>query len=278
MSARPPVRRVGFAGGLRWLPRGAELLFSGIGPMAGVGALWLLISMLTIVPVIGQAIVALITPLLTAGVLAAYADLADGRRPPPTTLLAAWHHPQRRSGLLLVGLFGIAGSMAAVGVLAAWLGTQLSAEQLESAMASPEALAATLTEISLGGGVLASLVIITLVLAAMYFAIPLIMFRRQPVWPSLMASLRAVLVNWAAFLGMGLAVIGLALGLGLIMLLVFAVLGLALGSAGEMIGQVLFLVMTLLVQMLMAGAQFVAFHDVFEPPVEAESEGERFLA
>lgn len=278
MSSRPPVRRAGFGNGLRWLPRGAELLFSGIAPMAGVGALWLLISMLSIIPLIGQAIVAVITPLLTAGVLAAYADLAAGRRPAPTTLLAAWQHPRRRTALLLVGLFGIAGSMAALGVLAAWLGSQLSPEQLESAMASPEALAATLAEVSLGGGVLGALAIITLVLAAMYFAIPLIMFRREPVWTSLKTSVRAVLVNWAAFLGFGIAVIGLALGLGLIMLLVLAVLGLALGPAGEIIGQVLFLVVTLLIQMLLAGAQFVAFHDVFEPPVEAESEGERFLA
>ncbi|MFW5927386.1 MAG: hypothetical protein ACOCSR_04975, partial [Wenzhouxiangella sp.] len=184
MTPPPVIRRAGFGNGLRWLPRGAELLFSGLAPMAGIGALWLLISMLSVVPIIGQAIVALITPLLTAGVLAAYAELASGHRPAPTTLLVAWQDPARRAALLAVGLFGIVGSMLAVGVLAAWLGTQLEPGQLESAMGSPEALAATLAEVSLGGGVLLALVVITIVLAAMYFAIPLIMFRGERVWAS----------------------------------------------------------------------------------------------
>lgn len=279
MSEPTPIRRVGFGSGLRWLPRGAELLFSGVGPMAGIGALWLLISMLGVIPVVGQIVVALITPLLTAGVLSAYAELAAGGRPKPGALLAALRFPHRARNLLLVGLLGITGSLAAIAVFAAWLGRQLPAERLEAALSSPEALVAALGEASIGGGLLLAAAIMTVVLAAMYFAIPLILFRRQPLLPALIASLRAVLVNWAAFLGLGLAVIAPALGLGLVLALLAGVLGLALGTAGALAGQVLVLITTLLIQILMAGAQFVAFQEVFQPPpAETAGDDERFLA
>lgn len=274
MSGGAPIRNVGFRRGLRWLPAGAELLFSAPGPLAGIAAFWLLISLVAVIPLIGQAFLALITPLLTAGVLRAYAEVADGQRPPPTTLLAAWQDPPRRIALLLVGLWGICGSLIAVSILAAWLGAQLTPEQLEAAMASPEALAGTLAEVSLGGGLIAAALIMAAVLATMYFAIPLIMFAQTRVLASLWTSVRAVLINWAAFLGFGLAAIALILGLGLIMALALSVLGLALGGAGEMIGQILFLLMTMFIQMIMAGTQYVAFRDVFQRPADSPDDSD----
>lgn len=282
MSFRPQIRRSDFSRGLRWLPVGAELLLRGLGPMAGIAALWLLISLIVVIPVIGQAILALITPLLTAGVLKAYAMVSGGSRPAPTTLLAAWNHPGQRSALLLVGLWGIFGSLIAVSILAVWLGTQLTPEQLEAAMSSPEALARTLAEVSIGGGLILSALALTLVLATMYFAIPLIMFGRMPVIAALTVSLKAVFINWTAFLGFGIAAVLLILGLGLIMALVLSLLSIALGGAGQVVGQVLFLLMTMFVQMIMAGAQYVAFRDVFQMPGEnrddSESEDDQLLA
>jgi len=44
----PPFRKTGFRRGLGWLPATAELLFSAIAPLAGVAALWLLISMIAL--------------------------------------------------------------------------------------------------------------------------------------------------------------------------------------------------------------------------------------
>lgn len=274
MNSPSPIRRVGFSRGLRWLPAGAELLVSGPGPLAGVAALWLLISLIAVIPVIGQAFLALITPLLTAGVLTAYAQIAAGQRPSPTTLLAGWQDTRRRGALLLVGLWGICGSLIAVSVLAAWLGTQLTPEQLEAAMASPEAMMGAMEQISLGGGLFAAALILALVLASMYFAIPLIMFAGTAVVASLLASLKAAFANWAAFLGFGIAATALLLGLGLIMVLLLFVLGLAFGQAGQMLGQVLFLLMTMFIQMIMAAAQYVAFRDIFELPGERSDEND----
>lgn len=272
MNIRVDMRRVRFKRGLRWLPAGAELLFSNPAPLAGVAALWLLVSLIAIIPLVGQGLLAVLTPLLTAGVLKACADIAAGRRPVPTTLFAAWSDPQKRGALLLVGLWGILGSVIAISILAVWLGAQLEPEQLEAAMASPETLAAVLADTAIGGGLILAALTMALVMASMYFAIPLIMFGRAPVMASLLTSIRAVLHNFTAFLGLGIAVVLFVVALGLIMLVLASVLGIALGQFGAMLIQVLFLLMTMFIQMVMAATQYVAFRDVFGMPGDGEGD------
>ena len=263
MNSDVRIRRAGFAAGLRWLPAGAELLFAGLGPLAGLASLWLLISLVAVViPVIGQLFLVLLTPLLTAGVLVGYDQVRNGQAPTPLTLFVGWKDPRRRAGLLVIGAWSIAGSMLAAGVFIGWLGGQLSAEQLEAAMASPETLAQALEGASIGGGLLISGLIFALMISAIYFAIPLVMFERWPTMTALVTSIKAVIGNWAAFLGFGLAFILVAAGLGLILVLIMAVT-MALGQVGVIIGQVLILIATMFMQMLMAGAQYIAFCQVF---------------
>lgn len=274
MKIELQTRRVRFGDGLRWLPAGAEMLFRSPGPLAGIAALWLMVSLIAVVPIIGQGLLAVLTPLLTAGVLKAYADIATGHRPAATTLFAAWQDPQRRGALLLVGLWGIFGSLIAVSILAVWLGAQLGPEQLEQAMASPESLAATLADTALGGGVILAALAMAVVMATMYFAIPLVMFAGTPVIPSLVASIRAVLANLTAFIGLTVAVVLFVLALGLIMALLASVLSIALGNIGAMLTQILFLLMTMFIQMVMAGTQYVAFRQIFELKQDgSESDG-----
>jgi hypothetical protein len=263
MSRQTRIRRVGFSAGLRWLPAGAELLFAGLGPLAGLASLWLLISLVAVlVPIIGQLLLVLFTPLLTAGVLVGYHQVRQGRAPAPLTLFAGWKDAQRRSGLLIIGAWSIAGSMLAAGVFVGWLGSQLSTEELEAAMQSPDRLVQALEGVSIGGGLLLSGLIFALVLSAIYFAIPLVMFDRWPTMTALLTSIKAVIGNWAAFLGFGLAFMAVAAGLGLILVLITAVT-MALGQAGVIVGQVIFLIATMFMQMLMAGGQYVAFCQVF---------------
>lgn len=277
MSAGPRIQSVGFGAGLRWLPAGAELLFSALGPMAGVASLWLLVSLIAmVIPVIGQIVLVLLTPLLTAGVLAAFDAVRGGRRPLPTVLFAGWKDPVRRGTLLVIGAFSLAGSMLAAMILIGWIGNQLGQDELEAAMRSQETLIQALSGVSIGGGLLLAALVFGLVLAAIYFAIPLVMFDRWPTLPALMTSFKAVLFNWTAFLGFGLAFLVFAAALGLILVLMTSVVALALGAFGQFLGQVLFLVMTMFVQILMGGTQYVAFSQIFgwlpetdiRPPVE----------
>ncbi len=265
MSA-PNFRKVRFRSGLAWLPAAAELLFSALRPLSGLAALWLLISMLVLIPLIGQALVILITPLLTAGAILAFAELAGGGRPTPATLLAAWRRPELRNRLLGLGAFALFGSIAVLAVLAAWLGTQASPEQILAAQHSPEAMAELMTQLSAGPLLIVAAVLMTVIVAAMYFAVPLLVFAGGGPLAALGLSLRAVLSNWAAFIAFVATLILTGLALGVVLAVLSLALGLALGGIGQGIAQVLFLLVAMLFQVLMAGTQWVAMVDIFGNP------------
>ncbi|MCH8478175.1 MAG: hypothetical protein LAT56_09545 [Wenzhouxiangella sp.] len=257
-------RRASFGAGLRWLPAGAELLCRAPAPMSAIAALWLLVTLVAmLIPVIGQLLLVMFTPLLTAGVLMAFDSTAKGEQPGPMTLFSGWRDPYRRLRLLAVGFFSLAGSMLAAAVLIGWLGGQMGQAELEAAARSPEALAQALTEVRLGPGMLMAGLVFGLVLAALFFAIPLIMFGQLGSFPALLMSLRAVLVNWLAFVGFGLATLAMAMAMGFLLALLMALLDLALGQAGMFVIQVLVLMTTMFVQLLLAGAQYVAFCQLF---------------
>lgn len=270
----PNYRKPGFAAGLRWLPAAAELLFSGFGPLAGLAALWLLVSMIAIIPIVGQLAVMLITPLLTAGAIAAFTQVSAGRRPAPTMLFAAWGRPDLRNRLFALGAFGILGSLLALLVVAAWLSGQVTPDQIQAAQQSPQAMAEMLEQISLGPMLLVAAAMLAMVMAAMYFAIPLVMFHHITTARALTTSLRAVVSNWSAFLGFGLVVIAMVVALGLVFGIVMVTLSVALGTAAQMIAQVVFMLVAMLVQVLMAGTQWVAFTNIFGSPGENRDEPE----
>ena len=265
MSA-PNFTRPGFSAGLRWLPTAAELTFSAFGPLAGLAALWLLVSMIAVIPLVGQLAMMLITPLLTAGAIAAFAQVASGRRPAPTMLFAAWGRPDLRKRLLALGVFGVLGSLLALLVLSSWFSGQMTAEQIQAAQQTPEAMAEMLEGISLGPLPLVAAGIMAVVMAALYFAIPLVMFHDIGTAAALATSLRAVIANWSGFLAFGLVLIAMIVALGFVFGVVMLTLGLAMGSAGQMIGQVLFMLAAMLIQVLLAGSQWVAFRAVFGSP------------
>lgn len=256
-------RKVGFRRGMRWLPAAAERLFASFAPLAGVAALWLLVSMIALVPVVGQLAMMLVTPVLTAGVLSAFEEAHAGRRPAPTILFTAWRQPQLRTSLLGVGVFWIVGSLAALAIASAWLGGQVDPEQLQAAQASPEAMAELLGQITLGPLLLLAAVVLAAALSAMYFAVPFLLFAGGTTLAALRISLVAVVANWAAFLGFALVMLAAAIAAGFVFGMVVLFLGLALGSFGQSLGQVLFLLVAMLVQVIMAGTQWVAFRDVF---------------
>lgn len=277
----PDYRKPGFAAGVRWLPAAAEQLFSRFGPLSGLAALWLLVSMIAVIPLIGQLVMMLITPLLTAGAITAFAQVSAGRRPAPTVLFAAWGRPVLRNRLLALGAFGVLGSVLTLLAVSSWLGSQVPPEQIQSASQSAEAMAEMLEQVSIGPMLLVAAGILAVVLAAMYFAIPLVMFRDIGTAGALAASLRAVVANWSAFLGLGLVVIVMVLALGFILGLIMLTLSLAMGAAAQMISQVVFMLVAMLVQVLMAGCQWVAFADVFGGPGKGrddEDEGDQLLA
>lgn len=265
MSQSYNIHRASFRQGLSWLPASAEMMRSGFRPLLGIAALWLLVSLIGLIPLIGQLIIVIITPMLTAGVLLAFDRLGEQRIPQPTTLFAGWHDPLRRNSLLTLGLFMLGGAMAAALILFSWLGGQMGQEQLQALLRqeSPEAVAQALSNVSIGGGLLLATLVMGLVLAGLYFSVALVMFGKAPALQAFLVSIKAVLVNWVAFVGYLLALFAIALGFGFILLLVTGLLTLALGAIGAFITQIVTLLAFMLFQILMAGAQYLAFSQVF---------------
>lgn len=259
----PQIYKRGFRAGLRWLPAGAELLARHWRPLLAVASLWLLVSLLaSFVPVLGQIALMLLTPLLTAGLLSAFDRTISGLDVRPSILFAAWSSPSRRATLIGLGLVSLAGTFLAAMVFAAWLTSQIDPATLEANLNNPEALAALLQETSLGGGILLAMGLFLLVVAGLFFAVPMAMFGDAPLISALRYSYRACLANIPALFGLLLATIGFGLALGFIMVLLVSVLGLALGGAGQFVGQLIVIAATLFAQVVLTGTQYVAFCEV----------------
>lgn len=265
MSQSHPIQRLSFNHGFRWLPAAADIMARHIGPIIGIAAIWLLVSMVAVmVPVVGQLFLIVFTPLLTAGILIAFDQIGQGLRPRPTTLFEAWKEPLLRYRLILVGLFSLAAMMAAAMVIVAWMTAQLGAETLESlAGAEPEVLVEALVGTSFGPGLFLAAAIFALALAAVYFAIPLIAFGRWGVARSLGYSLKAMVINWLAMLGFGVALFLVLMAFMVIAMVLMAVLSLALGEVGAMLAQIPVLIGGMAIQVLTIGAQYLAFCQIF---------------
>lgn len=267
MRQQPQIRRVGFTRGFRWLVAAAELMGRGGRGLVAVSGLLAIFLLIQVIPLLGPAIVTLITPMLTAGLLIAFHRVTRQQPVTAGTLLAAWYDAGARRGLLVLGLWLMLGSLAAILALGAWLAPQLDIRALEQAMANdPEAVFALLQGTSLLGGIAIAGFILTVVLAALYFAVPLTGFAHWPATVAGLFSLRAVVVNWAAFLGLSAGLIVVSVAVVIVFSLVSLVLVLALGEAAQWLTQVLGILVGLFLQVLMAGAQYVAFREVFEWP------------
>jgi hypothetical protein len=242
------------------LPTGAELLARHLRPLIGVACLWLLILLLaSLVPGLGQIVLMVLTPLLTAGLLSAFDRARGGAEVRPGQLFASWRDPNRRNALIGLGFVSLTGTFFAAMAFVAWLSAQVDPATLEATLNDPEALAGLLREASIGGGIVLAALIFLAVAAGLFFAVPMVQFGRIGAMESLRYSLRAVLSNLPAMLALLLTIIGFALALGLITVLVVSVVSLALGAAGQFIGQLVLVVATLFVQVVLSGTQYVAF-------------------
>jgi len=278
MAQAPRIAKLGFGDGIGWLSGGGELLGRGGAALVRIAALLLVISLIQLLPVIGLLVLGLISSILTAGMLNVFRAVQRGEKPGSATLLAGFYDERARSGLLLLGLFFVIGIVLALAALAAWLAPQMDLQQLgaffgdpNAVNENPEQFFALFQGVEVFGGLVLSVAIFALVLAALYFAVPLVFFWHWPVMAALLWSLRALLVNWLAFLGFGLVLVGTMFLIGLVFGILAGILTLGLGAFGSLLVQVLSMVISLFIQLLVAAAQWLAFVQVF--PVDASEGG-----
>ncbi|MDT8450435.1 MAG: BPSS1780 family membrane protein [Wenzhouxiangellaceae bacterium] len=270
MAQSPKIVKARFSEGVAWLTGGGNLLARGGGALVRIALFLVVISLLQAVPVVGLALVALITPLVTAGLLNVFRTVEQGGTPGPAHFLAGFTDPAARTGLLMLGVFFVAGLLAAIAALLAWLAPQMDLQAAGQVLSdpnvvneSPERVLALFEGVNLFGGFALAALIFAIVLAAVYFAVPLVFFWRWPVFAALLWSVRATLVNWLAFLGFGLVVFGLLFAVGLVFGLFSGIFSLALGGAGMLVVQLVSIILSLFVQLLLAAAQWRAFVQVF---------------
>jgi len=270
MSNQPVIARSRFSDGISWLTDGANLLAHGGPALLRVAVVFLVISLIQIVPMIGPLLLVLISPALSAGLINTFRAVQQGQAPGPETLLAGLTDCAVRTRLLALGVFFMLGSLAAVLVMFGWLSPQMDLAAFFEAVGDPEVMenhpervAAMLEGVSLFGGLALTAIVLALVLGALYFAVPLVFFWRWPVLAALLFSVRAVLTNWMAFLGFGLVVLGVLFLIGMLFGLLAGLFALALGAMGGFLSQLLMIVVALFVQFLLAAAQWRAFIQVF---------------
>ncbi|MCA1779732.1 MAG: hypothetical protein LC637_10195 [Xanthomonadaceae bacterium] len=274
MTQAPRIAKAGFGDGIGWLSGGGELLGRGGVALVRIAAVLLVISLIQLLPVLGLLVLGLISPILTAGMLNVFRAVQRGEKPEPALLLAGFYDRRVRSGLLMLGLFFVIGIFVALATLTAWLAPQMDLQQLGALFGDPNAVNnnpeqffALFQGVNVFGGLLLSVSVFALVLGALYFAVPLVFFWHWPVMAALLWSLRALLVNWSAFLGFGLVLFGALFIIGLVFGVFAGILSLGLGGFGALLVQVLSMVISLFIQLLVAAAQWLAFVEIF--PVDA---------
>ena len=248
------ARIVSAARGVRWLAEGWRLFRSApLGWLAAVFGYWLLMSVVSLLPIIGPAAAAILVPAFSVGFMAL--ARAAGRKAPLELglLFDGFRHelrPQIALGVLylvcLVVMLG-ASTLADDGALAQWLLT--GRRPGEDVLQSPAFL----------GALLATAMLYMPVMLAFWFAPPLAAWHSTGALKALFFSFAASMMNWRAFLGYG-AVTALVT----LVIPFLAVAALALFAEGSQLPAAGFVlpIMVLLLPTLFASF-YVSYRDVF---------------
>jgi hypothetical protein len=192
------ARIVAAARGAYWLSDGWRL-FRGapLGWVAAVFGYWLAMTLVSLVPVVGVAVAAVLVPAFSVGFMAIARATSRGSRPELALLFDGLRHEPRSQILLgivylacLAALFG-ASALADDGALARWMltGERPDADTLESS--------------AFFTGLLIAALLYLPVMAAFWFAPPLAAWHSTGAPKALFFSFAASVMNWRAFLAYG---------------------------------------------------------------------------
>ena len=246
--------------GLAWFTGSIGLLRAQPSRLLLIGLLMQFLMGLTQIGVLGLLLV-LAVPALTAGVMQSMSLVERGIRPPLMTLFCAFSDPQRIIRLFIISLVMIAIALLSASFLLAGITESIDTEflsRLEQGDIEALSMADPILIQRLAIALLAGLLISG---SIAYFAVPLIWFHKMPAGTAILEGLVGMLKNWLPFLVLG--------GLMGILTLPVAILTLTLlanSMSGGATSTVLTLVMLLIMvfyQLLIFGAQFLSFKEVF---------------
>ncbi|OGA06924.1 MAG: hypothetical protein A3D95_16055 [Betaproteobacteria bacterium RIFCSPHIGHO2_12_FULL_69_13] len=249
------ARIVGSARGARWLGEGWRLFRAApLAWLALVFAYWLLMTMVSLVPVLGVAAAAVLVPPFSVGFMAAARACARDEAPGIALLFAGFRDKLRAQLALGVVYFAClalvlgATALADGGALARWM--LLGERPADEVLGSSAFLAALATAAAL----------YTPVMMAFWFGPLLVAWHASGAAKALFFSFVACLMNWGAFLAYGAVTAALMLALPLV------VLGtLALVSGGALAVPAMALALPLVIVLLptLLASFYASYRDIF---------------
>jgi len=206
-------------------------------------------------------VVILCLPILSAGLLHAFFLVEHGGKPMVSVLFMAFTAKGSNGSLLLLG--GVAMAVALLVVSFALAGQMMDIDpdvlvRIEQGdldalqLIDPQVLESAVLAVVLGAAISGSII---------YFAIPLIWFRKYPLGAALITGLKALGRNWKPLLVIGLF-------LGILAVPIFLLKGsfylsvLSQGNASVLL-EFLLLILSSTFQLLLFGTQYLAFRDIF---------------
>jgi hypothetical protein len=242
--------------GVQWFKLGVRTFFKQPLALSGLFFMFMAVmSVLTLVPLIGNVLALALLPAATLGLMAATEEAAKGKFPMPTVLLSAFRAGQQQlRAMLILGLLYAVGFLLVLGISATVDGGKFARLYLLGGSLTPETLMEPDFE--------------TAVLLAMSLYVPLsLLFWHAPAlvyWhgvapvKSLFFSMVACMRNFGAFTVYSLTWLGAFLAMGMVVALIAALMG-----SPEAVSGIMFPVAMVMAAMFFTSIYFT-FRDCFD--------------
>jgi len=276
-SIAPPAPRprvLPASQGIAWLTQALLLIRAQASRLLFLAVLLQLILGLARVPVLGLIII-LAVPALSAGILQAFWLAAAGKRVTASVLFAALLVGAKTGRFMALGAILFAVAILSVSLMLSGSQDLISAELLARieqgdvdaiSELDPAVLMHFAYAVAVGVGLSGTL---------SYLAIPLLWFRDEKLFASIINGCKAMVLNWRPFSMLALGLVLLLIPVAALMAILFSFAG----SAGVLSILVAGLVMliALAFQLVVFGTQFCAFRDIYDfavlQPAAGDSEG-----
>jgi hypothetical protein len=244
--------------GIQWVKMGMRTFASQPFALTGLFVMFMLaVSLLSLVPVLGQVVALALLPAATLGLMAATREAASGKFPMPTILASAFQAGKERvRSMLMLGAIYAVGSIIIMGI-----STLLAGGAAPVALPPPEGAESASSELVLQPGAVRSLVITMLLyipLGLLFWHAPaLVHWHGVSPAKSLFFSALACWTNKAALLFYFLSWLGVFFVASLVLVLVASLLG-----GPQVLGFLMFPIAMVLSAMFFSSLYFT-FRDSF---------------
>lgn len=246
--------------GLGWLAQSFVLIRAQPGRLLFLVVLLQLILGLTRLPVLGLFII-MVMPALSAGVLHAIRQVANGQRPPAGVLFAPLVSGPRTGRLLLLGALMFVIGILCVSLLLSGSESLLDPELLARIETGDVDAVSALDPDLISRAVMAIAAGVSISGTLSFLAIPLLWFGDQKLGSALIGGLRAMFMNWRPFTMLAVGLMALLVPVAMAMAILFQFAGSSGGLSLLLLGGIMLI--ALMFQLAVFATQFCSFREIY---------------